>query len=132
MYKDGARLEDGTTPSKVLLTHPQWVDNGFITGRYSPYQVVQGERFRARIGFLAQPDGSCGSGNVKFQLKYREAGVVHSLSEWTKSCNGTLTSVDVELAGLAGKSVEFILTVDANGSSSQDWAIWVAPQVAIP
>ncbi len=132
IYKDGAKLEDGSTQTKILLTHPQWVDNGFITGLYPAYQVVTGERFKARIGFLAQPDGTCGSGNVKFQLKYREAGVVKSLNEWTKSCNGTLTSVEVELNSLAGKSVEFILTVDANGSSSQDWAVWVAPQVAIP
>jgi hypothetical protein len=132
MYKDGAKLEDGTTPSKVVLTYPQWVDNGFITGRYAAYQVVTGERFKARIGFLALPNGNCGSGNVKFQLKYREGGVVKSLNEWTKSCNGTLTNVDVELNSLAGKMVEFILTVDANGSSTEDWAVWVAPRVEIP
>jgi hypothetical protein len=115
MYKDGQKLEDGTSPTKILEMHPQWVDNGVITGRYPAYTVVTGEHFKARIGFLALADGTCGSGNVKFQLNYREAGTLKSLAEWAKSCNGSLTSVDVDLSSLAGKTVEFVLGVLANG-----------------
>ena len=133
MYKDGQKLEDGTIASKTIETHPQFVDDGFISGRYTTYTIVPGEHFTARIGFLAKADGTCGTGNVKFQLSYREnGGSAVSLGEWTKSCDGTLKAVDVDLTTIKGKSVEIILGVQANGPSNQDWAIWVRPQIAIP
>jgi hypothetical protein len=132
MYKDGQRLEDGSSPAKVLETSPQQVDNGVITGRYPAYTVVAGEHFTAKIGFLAKPDGTCGTGSVKFQLNYKEAGVLKPLGEWTETCDGPLKSIDIDLTSLAGKSVEFVLGVLANGPAAQDWAVWVAPQIAIP
>ena len=133
MFKDGQKLEDGTTASKTIETHPQFVDDGVISGRYPAYSIVAGEHFTAKIGFLAKSDGTCGTGNVKFQLNYRESGgPIVSLGEWTESCNGTLKAVDVDLTSLKGKSVEMILAVLANGSSAQDWAVWVRPQIAVP
>jgi hypothetical protein len=133
MYKNGQKLEDGSTPPKILETHPQWVDEGVITGRYSSYTVVTGEHFKAKISFLARADGSCGTGNARFLLKYREGGTVKGpLGEWTKDCNGTVKSIDVDLSGLAGKSIEFILEVQANGPAAQDWAVWVSPEVKLP
>jgi hypothetical protein len=109
------------------------VDNGVISGRFPAYTVVQGEHFTAKIGFLALADGNCGAGNVKFQLNYREGGgSVTPLGEWAETCDGTLKSVDVDLTPLKGKTVEFILAVLANGSSNQDWAVWVKPQIALP
>jgi len=132
MYKNGQKLEDGSTPPKVLETHPQWVDDGVITGRYSTYTVVSGEHFKAKIGFIALADGSCGTGNVKFQLNYRESGTLKPLGEWAKTCDGTLKIIDVDLSALSGKSVEFVLGVLANGSAAQDWAVWVSPEVKIP
>lgn len=132
MYRDGAKLESGATLTKVLETHPQWINDGVITGRYPAYTVVTGERFTAKIGFLAQADGTCGTGNVKFQLNYKEAGVVKPLGEWQKSCDGTLKSIEVDLTALAGKTVEFVLAVLANGPAAQDWAVWVNPQIALP
>ncbi|MBK9925634.1 MAG: hypothetical protein IPP66_10110 [Anaerolineales bacterium] len=134
MYRDGQRMEDGSSPgAKVLETHPQFVDNGVISGRFPAYNVVVGEHFTAKIGFLAQADGTCGTGNVKFQLNYKESGgAVTPLGEWSDTCDGTMKNVDVDLTSLKGKSVEFILAILANGSSAQDWAVWIAPQIAIP
>ena len=132
MYKDGQRLEDGSSPAKILETHPQQVDNGSITGRYPVYTVASGEHFTAKIGFLAKPDGTCGSGNVKFQLNYKESGVLKPLGEWTETCDSLLKSIDVDLSSLAGRSVEFVLGVLANGPAAQDWAVWVSPQIALP
>jgi hypothetical protein len=108
------------------------VNDGVITGLYPAYTVVSGEHFTAKIGFMAQDDGTCGVGNAKFQLNYRESGVLKSLGEWTESCDGALRAIDVELSSLAGKTVQFALAISANGSSSQDWAVWVSPQVALP
>lgn len=132
MYKSNQKLEDGGNYSKVLETSPQAVTDGVITGRYPAYSVVSGEHFTAKIGFLAQSDGTCGAGSVKFQLNYRDAGVLKPLTEWTESCDGKLTAVDVNLTPLAGKTIEFVLGVLANGPATQDWAVWVAPQIAIP
>jgi len=132
MYRNGQKLEDGTAPSKVLETHPQWVNDGVITGLYPAYTIVSGEHFKAKIGFLAQSDGACGTGNTKFQLNYKESGVIKSLGEWTDTCDGSLKDVDVDLSSIAGKTVQLVLAVLANGPASQDWAVWVSPQVAIP
>ena len=93
---------------------------------------MAGEHFKAKIGFLALAGGSCGAGNVKFQLNYKEAGVLKPLGEWTETCDGLLKSIDVDLTSLAGKSVEFVLGVLANGPATEDWAVWISPQIAIP
>lgn len=133
MYKDNQQLEDGSFTTKILETHPQLVNDGVISGRFPAYTVVAGEHFTAKIGFLALPDGSCGAGNVKFQLNYREGGgSVTPLGEWTKSCDATLKAIDVDLTPIKGKTVEFILAILANGVSTQDWAVWVRPQIALP
>jgi hypothetical protein len=133
MYKDNQKLEDGTITTKILETHPQFVNDGVISGRFPAYTVVQGERFTAKIGFLALADGTCGAGNAKFQLNYREGGgPVTPLGEWTETCDGVMRSIEVDLTPLKGKTVEFILAVLANGSSAQDWAVWVKPQIALP
>lgn len=132
MYKNGQKVEGGSTPAKVLETHPEFVNDGVISGRFPAYTVVTGEHFTAQIGFLTLPDGSCGAGNAKFQLNYRENGTNTSLGTWTETCDGTLKAVDVDLTPLAGKNVEFILAIIANGVSTQDWAIWIRPQIALP
>ncbi len=133
MYRNSQRLEDGSSPAKVLEVHPQMANDGSITGTYPAYTVVTGEHFTARIGFLAKADGTCGAGNVKFQLNYKESsGSFSSLGEWTETCDGTLREIDVNLSSLAGKNVQFVLAVLANGTASEDWAIWVSPRVALP
>ncbi len=132
MYRNGQKLEDGSTPPKVLEMYPQWVTDGVITGTYPAYTVVSGEHFKAKIGFLALSDGTCGTGNVKFQLNYIESGVTKNLGEWAKTCDGNLKDVNVDLSSIAGKTVQFVLAVLANGSASQDSAIWVSPEVRIP
>jgi hypothetical protein len=132
VYRNSQRLEDGTSPAKVLETHPQWVTDGVITGTYPAYTVVSGERFKAKIGFLALSDGTCGAGNVKFQVNYREASLTKPLGEWTDTCDGTLKDLDIDLSSIAGKTVQFVLAALANGSAGQDLAVWVSPQVARP
>lgn len=134
MYRNGQRLEDGSTPAKVLEMHPQWVDNGVMTGIYQPYTITAGEHFLAKIGFLAKADGSCGVGDAIFQLSYSATGSPPwtGLGSWTKTCNGSLQNIDVNLNSLAGQNLRFALAVLANGSSGQDWAVWVSPRIEIP
>jgi hypothetical protein len=133
MYRDGKKVEGGTSASKVLETHPQFVNDGVISGRFPAYTVVTGEKFTAQIGFLSLTEGTCGAGDAVFQLNYREGGgSVTPLGSWTETCDGTLRSVSVDLSPLAGKNIEFILAILANGPSTQDWAVWIRPQITIP
>jgi hypothetical protein len=129
-YENGIRLEDGTTSNKTLTTHPQWVDDGVIKGLYPPYTIAAGDHFRAQVGYIALFDGSCGLRSVKFQLHYTADGEGWTtLGEWTKHCDYTLTSIDIDLNPIAGKTVKFNPVVLANGSASQDWAVWVNPRI---
>ena len=132
MYRNNQKVEDGTSPAKVLEIHPQMVNDGIMTGLFPAYTVVSGEHFTAKIGFLAKADGTCGTGNAKFQLNYKEAGVLKPLGEWTDTCDGMLKNVDVDLTSIAGKNVQFALAVLANGVADQDWAVWINPQIKLP
>ena len=129
MFRNSQKLEDGTSPSKVLEIFPQIVNNGQMSGLYPSYTVVSGEHFKAKIGFLAKADGTCGTGNATFQLNYKEAGVLKSLGQWNETCDGTLKDVDVDLSSIAGKNVQFALAVLANGPADQDSAVWVSPRI---
>jgi hypothetical protein len=128
--KDQVKLENGAISGKVLLTYPKREEDGYIRGVFPDYKVQSGDRFKARLTFMI-PEGedACGSGRVKFQLAYKEGDEVSSLKEWTKSCNGNLMPVEVDLSDLKGKTVGFILIVKADGSSSDDWAIWNSPRI---
>jgi hypothetical protein len=132
MYKNGLKLEDGSTSTKILEIHPQRISDGTMTGLFPPYLVVSGEHFKAQVGFLALADGSCGAGNAKFRLNYKEAVVLKPLGEWTETCDGALRNIDIDLSSLAAKTVQFELAVLANGSAGQDWAVWVGPRVELP
>ncbi|MGE5461958.1 MAG: NBR1-Ig-like domain-containing protein [Syntrophothermus sp.] len=132
MFRNGQKLEDGSSPSKILEIYPQMVNNGQMSGLYPSYTVVSGEHFKAKIGFLAKADGTCGTGSATFQFNYKEAGVLKSLGQWTETCDGTIKDVDVDLSSIAGKTVQFALAVLANGPADQDTAVWVSPRVEIP
>ncbi len=125
---DAPKLENGTTENEpALFTHPQWVDNGVITGTYPAYPVKAGDRFKAVIGCLWN-GAAC---NVRFQLNYRaDGGALQNLGQWDQVYDGTILKLDLDLSSLAGKSVAFTLAVQANGPSNQDWAFWLLPRIA--
>lgn len=129
LYRGGYKLEDGSSPAKILEMHPMWVDDGVISGLYPPYTVVAGDRLKARLGFLAEADGTCGVGNVQFQINYKEGGSIYPLGSWADTCDGNLININIDLTPLAGKTVQFVLVVLANGSSAQDWAVWINPRI---
>jgi hypothetical protein len=121
------KLETGALAEKVSLeTHPQWIDNGVITGRFPAIDVKDGYRFKADIGCLHN-GAAC---DVKFQFNYRvDGGALQSLGTWTEKYDNALTSLNLDLASLSGSSVQFVLAVQANGPSNQDWAVWVNPRI---
>jgi hypothetical protein len=121
------RLETNTAGTdSAILAHPQEVDNGYIAGTYPAFTVQSGDHFKALVG--------CQYGStlcfVRFQLNYKVGtDPVKNLGSWEEKLDGKYTTVDVDLSSLAGKSVEFILKVDAVGSYVQDDALWSAARI---
>jgi hypothetical protein len=122
---ENIKANDGKTYAKALATYPQRITDGLIMGIFPAYTVQEGDHFRALLGFRQ----NCDSGNVKFQLKYREGSTEVLLGEWLKGCDSNIIGLDLDLAGLKGKSVQFILVVLANGSADDDRAMWILPRI---
>ncbi|MFZ6026137.1 MAG: NBR1-Ig-like domain-containing protein [Chloroflexota bacterium] len=122
---ENVKLNDGKTHARVLATYPQRVTDGVIYGVFPAYTVQEKDHFKASLGFRSP----CDAGNVKFQLRYRDGASEVSLGEWLKSCDGKLQDIDLDLAALKGKSIQFMLVVTSNGAWEDDKAVWLAPRV---
>jgi len=120
-------LEGGQTSTQPsLLTYPEWIENGLIRGQFPLYTVETGDRFQATLGCL-NGKTSC---NVQFRLLYWTDGQpVQSLRTWNESYDGSVTNVDLDLASLVGQQVAFVLEVSAEGSPTDDAAVWVGPRI---
>ncbi|GAB4475579.1 MAG: hypothetical protein Kow0088_12540 [Anaerolineales bacterium] len=129
--KEGVLLENGASSSRVLLTVPKQVENGFIAGTFPAHLVQNGDRFRARVGFMT-PNGSCSMAKVKFRLNAVIDGKLNTIQTWEKVCNGQMLTLDVSLSSFNGKSVQFMLAVLADGEANDDWAIWSSPRIERP
>jgi len=120
---EGLVMEDNSTaPATAIEMHPKWVDNGWISGRFPPHTVEEGDHFKAKVGFLK----NAAAGDVRFIFS-RFGG--RPLYQEEKSYDGNLMDVDVDLSSLAGQEVEFLLNVNANGGPGQDWAVWINPRI---
>jgi len=127
MIKDGVTLEDGRVSGKILETHPKWENNGYIVGRFPDYKIGPGDYIKGQIGFIAQADGSCGVGEVTFEIHYikdDDLGTRTRLGKWAKDCTGQMQSINFDLEDLKGETVRFYLVVLADGPADQDWAVW--------
>jgi uncharacterized protein YraI len=125
-WRDGEQLEDGSRPSRALETHPEWVPNGNIIGSFTlPAPIRPGDRFKARVGFLAGASGEArflvgvdGGTLPGFQLV---ASVDHT-------ADGTLKTLEADLTTVAGGQRVW-LVVQAGPSDERAQAVWVNPRI---
>ncbi|MGH8899289.1 MAG: PASTA domain-containing protein [Egibacteraceae bacterium] len=121
-------IEDGSTHARVLETHPQWVDDGFIQGDYQlPAPIIAGDRFTSDVGFRS----SGIVGDVNFSVRVTDAqgrSVVARDMVVRATADGRLQQLDIDLSPYEGART-ISLRVDARGTSAQDWAVWVDPKV---
>ena len=123
---DAPELENRKENEPTLWTNPSMVTDGWITGTFPAIQIKTNDRFLVDVGCLANAT-KC---NVKFQINYRaNGGALKSLGEWHEVYDGKMTRIDLDLTGLSGQSVEFVLTVLANGEYNQDAAFWLNPHI---
>jgi len=122
---ENVRMEDNTSYPRLLATYPQKIVDGMIVGRYPSYTIQANDHFRARIGLR----DDCGDGRVRFQLRYIEGTTTVTINEWIEACDDMLAPIDVNLAALAGHTVQFELVVLTDGPFSDDISLWVAPRI---
>jgi hypothetical protein len=120
------KMEDGKTPGNGLLTHPERENNGLISGKYPAFKIQSGDRFQTQIGCLNQAN-DC---DMIFRLQYQiGSDSVKTLGQWREVYEGQSYPINIDLSPLSGENVRFILSVLANGSSHEDYAIWINPRI---
>lgn len=124
------REDGGTENEPGLLTVPNNSGSIYIIGIYPNFTVKAGDRFRATI--MCQ--GGAKNCDVDMGLNYRigNTGSMTNIQLWDQKMDGAMQAVDVDLSGLAGQTVQFILAA-RNGSSTSDMqALWLNPAIYRP
>jgi hypothetical protein len=105
---------------------PDTSPDGWIIGVYPPYLVQLYDHFMADIGCMRDSRGC----DITFFLGYQEPGKsIKSLGSWREVYDGFITRVIVDLSPLAGKQVQFILSVSNHGNASNANGFWFVPSV---
>lgn len=119
---EGGYKDDQAT----IILMPGSGDGGVITGTFPAYKVRDGDDFSAHIGCMDKKP-KC---DVTFQLNYiADGGPVQNFATWTQKSDGSFERILLDLNSLAGKSVQFILTVYNNGDSTDDQVFWLLPAI---
>jgi len=119
-------MENGVVQDKGLLTFPERVKDGMITGTYPAFNVQSGDRFQAWINCLDKAN-DC---DMIFKLQYQIGnGAIQTLGQWREVYERQYYSIDMDLSSLSGQKVKFILTVLANGSPHEDYGLWIGPRI---
>lgn len=125
---DTPKLESRQEDELALLTHPQTVQNGWISGIYPPFTIQSGHHFIAWVGCLGESKGC----NVTFRLDFinTKNGQVKNLGVWEEIYDGNITKIDLNLDQHAEKNVQFIMTVDITGGDpGRANAFWFVPGI---
>jgi len=125
-YRTQIKLEDNQTYSKVLETHPQWVDAGWIQGIYPQLTVPTNTKLNIKVGFIS---GATGSDGVIFRVYFQQGQTRQTLIDQRSNYDSHLDSVSVDLSTIVGKTGNFILYVNAVKGSGQDWAVWASAAI---
>lgn len=126
LHRTSAQLEDNSTWANVLETHPQWVSNGWIMGRYPQSTVPAGAELEVKVGFF---NGATGTDGVTFQIQFEEGQSRQTVLTRYATYDGHLDTVSAGLGSLAGRTGHFILYVNAGQSSGRDWAAWAEARI---
>lgn len=101
-----------------------------VRGIYPSYLVQSGDRFIAEIGCVYGIK-DC---KMKIVLAYRVEGsdVRVDLGEWLEVNDGVNTLITIDLSGLVGQEVKFILDMEAKSKSNINQVFWFLPSIRNP
>ena len=127
MVLSSPKMEDGKTQGNGLLTYPERGNDGLISGKYPAIKIESGDRFQTVIGCLNEAN-DC---DMIYRLQYQIGnGSVRTLGQWREVYEGQSYPISIDLSTLSGERVKFILSVLANGSSHEDFALWINPRIS--
>jgi hypothetical protein len=118
------KVQDLPSNIKMLLTFPPRKRVEAISSKYPEFEVKQGDRFRAVLA--CQAHTFC---DVDFMLSYFDESGKSGLTHWRYLFTDTPIVVDYPLDGIAGKTVQFDLSVSAKGTGATAYAVWIAPHI---
>ena len=102
-------------------------ENSFLRGTYPAFQVPTGAAFYAILG-CSGGNAAC---NTSLSLSYIEGNAApKQLATWSEIFDGAFQRLDLDLSSLAGKTVQFILTLNSNGNPAGDRVHLMAPIIA--
>lgn len=137
-------LEDGQSYGAAMLTIPQKVNDGWITGRFGVFytdrdtratmvqdvEILETSKFSAMVGFARD---TAPNSKAKFTFSFvDQSGVPKALSPITKSNDKKLALYEVDLSQFAGQKGTFLFRVDAIGSADNIRPVWVDAKVYQP
>ncbi len=127
---ENPRLENRPENEPALWVHSNEERYGWIEGSFPAFKVKSGDHFKAWVGCLEGYD-RC---DVTFYLAYEtESGKVRTLATWIETYDGDITQIDLDLSGLAGETVRFILGMEANTRNADDaQGFWFVPRIERP
>ena len=101
-----------------------------VRGLYPSYLVQTGDHFVAEIGCVFGIK-DC---KMKMVLAYRVEGtdVRVDLGEWLEVYDGKNTLIDIDLSGLVGQQVKFVLDMEAKSKSDTNQVFWFLPSIRNP
>ena len=133
---ESTSLDNGNRLSaSSLLTIPAQDGSATgITGRYPPFTVQKGDRFKTALGCMPSPEGTC---DLVYSLEYYDSnGGFHELAGAenldgiaVSEPGGSLLLVDFPLDELDGQTVEFVLVIRDNDNPIGDNALWISPYI---
>ena len=118
-------IENGTSPSFTLETHPAWGEvNGWINGTYFlPAPLQYGDYLQGQVGFIQ----GANAGNVTFLVVIEDNVVVAQVNDEGK--DGLIRNVRIDfdsIPNLGSRNIRQVeLRVLAGETSAQDWATWI-------
>jgi hypothetical protein len=129
-YLSNARMEDASTPTRVLETRPYSIFNGRIIGEYNiNLPVKSGDAFYGLAGLLEGGQ----MGGVELWGYIRQ----HGQADWEVLVPGVADTYDYRIKAIGelvppyyfGKNVDIKLEVHADGEPLQDWAAWIEAKI---
>lgn len=125
---DAPKLENRQEDELALWTHPQSIQNGWISGTYPSFTIQPGYHFVSWIGCLEDSKGC--SVTFRLDILNTKNGQLKNLAVWQEIYDGRITIVDLDLNQHAGKTVQFILKVNiAAGDPTRSNAFWFVPGI---
>jgi hypothetical protein len=129
-YHNNSKMEDATSPVRVLETRPYSIYNGWIMGDYNiNLQVNPGDAFYGLVGLLEGGQ----MGGVEFWVYIRQ----HGQANWEVLVPGVADTYDYRIKAISelippyyfGKNVDIRLAVNTDGEPLQDWAAWIEAKI---